>query len=291
MNTKTSGWVIVATAGTTIDGREITEAWIKDMAELYSHDEYTALIWPEHFRSKWGGFDGKNWGLVEEVKAAKKGGKLRLFARITANQYLLTANADGQKLFTSVELNPDYRRLGRCYLTGLAVTDSPASSGTTRLKFSFGNSEVEREVSALEPLEFTELPTIDDDESMFKRWFAMSKKFFADDARKPPQEGKDVTPEEMKAAMAEIMQPLNDRLGNLEQKFSTMEEEKEQVNANSESVREDTAIDNFSNVVNPAFEKLAAKMDALDAKFNSLLEEVPGQRPTGAGASTIEGSC
>ena len=149
---KKSGWVIAATEGATVDGRTITAAWIKDMAEQYSLKEYTALIWPEHFRSSWAPYEGKNWGTVDEVKAEKYKGKLRLYVKLTANDYLLEANKDGQKLFMSIEANPDYKATGRCYLMGLAVTDSPASSGTSRLKFSIGDQDKDHEYSQLEPL-------------------------------------------------------------------------------------------------------------------------------------------
>lgn len=138
---KTSDWVVIATEGCTVDGRKITKSWINDMASLYAKDEYTALIWPEHWRSSWGPFEGKNWGVVEELKAEVLDDKLRLFAKLTPNQYLLDANQEGQKLFTSIEPNPDYKGEGRCYLMGLAVTDSPASTGTTQLKFSRRHGE------------------------------------------------------------------------------------------------------------------------------------------------------
>lgn len=108
---KTSDWVIVATAGTTVsDGRVISESWINDMAELYDPEEYKALIWPEHYRSAWAVFEGKNWGEVEELKAGKFKDKLRLFAKLTPNHYLLEANKDGQKLFSSIEPEPDYKK-------------------------------------------------------------------------------------------------------------------------------------------------------------------------------------
>ncbi len=42
---KTSDWVVVATEGNTVDGRKIAASWIKDMAEQYSKEEYTALIY------------------------------------------------------------------------------------------------------------------------------------------------------------------------------------------------------------------------------------------------------
>jgi hypothetical protein len=151
-----TGWVIAATEGATVDGRTITKAWINEMAATYSIDEYTAVIWPEHFRSSWGPYDGKNWGTVDEVKASKQGGKLRLFVKLTANDYLLEANKDGQKLFMSIEPNTDFKGTGKCYLQGLAVTDSPASTGTSRLKFSMGENEIEHDYSELEALQHSD---------------------------------------------------------------------------------------------------------------------------------------
>ncbi|MGN2718519.1 GPO family capsid scaffolding protein [Aliivibrio fischeri] len=121
---KQSGWKIAATEGATIDGRTITKQWIEDMADQYSMAEYGALIWPEHSRSRWDKFEGKNWGTVDEVKSEKRAGKYRLLVKVTPNKYLLAANADGQKLFMSIEPDPDYCGSGRCYLMGLAVTDS-----------------------------------------------------------------------------------------------------------------------------------------------------------------------
>ena len=170
------GWVIVATEGTTVDLRIITASWIKDMAEQYSISEYTALIWPEHYRNMWTRFEGKNWGTVDQLKAEKKDGKLRLFAKITGNQYLIDANKEGQKLFTSIEPDPDYRGTGRCYLMGLAVTDSPASAGTTRLKFAMGNKSCEHEYSKLEPFIFE--PNLNE-ESEETSFFKIAKEFFS----------------------------------------------------------------------------------------------------------------
>ncbi len=60
-----SKWFKVATSGPTVDGREIKEEWIKDMAETYDMDEYTASIFQDHY-----GWYG-NYGQVVAVKAEK----------------------------------------------------------------------------------------------------------------------------------------------------------------------------------------------------------------------------
>ncbi|WP_248696658.1 GPO family capsid scaffolding protein, partial [Providencia rustigianii] len=47
-------------------------------------------------------------------------------------------NKKRQKVYTSVEINPNFSDMGSAYLVGLAVTDNPASLGTSMLEFSAG---------------------------------------------------------------------------------------------------------------------------------------------------------
>jgi hypothetical protein len=129
--TKESRWFKVATAGPTIDGREIKEEWIKDMAETYDMDEYTASIFQDHW--SWNG----NYGQVTKVKAEKDTkGRLCLFTKLKPNKHLLALNKEGQKLFTSIRVVPDAAETGKAYLMHLAITDEPASLGTEQLSFS-----------------------------------------------------------------------------------------------------------------------------------------------------------
>src|SRR5262249_53208173 len=46
-----------------------------------------------------------------------------------------------QKVFTSIEVSPEFADSGKAYLFGLAVTDSPASLGTSMLAFSAQHPE------------------------------------------------------------------------------------------------------------------------------------------------------
>lgn len=39
-------------------------------------------------------------------------------------------NKAAQKVYTSMEIQPNFANTGKCYLVGLAVTDDPASLGT-----------------------------------------------------------------------------------------------------------------------------------------------------------------
>lgn len=123
-------FVCVATSGKTADGREISAEDLHAMAKNYDPSVYTANIWLEHYRFL------SNFGQVKELKATDEGGKTKLYARLAPNARLLELNREGVGLFTSIEITPNFADTNAAYLTGLAVTDSPASIGTTQLHFS-----------------------------------------------------------------------------------------------------------------------------------------------------------
>ncbi|NOI15789.1 GPO family capsid scaffolding protein [Vibrio hepatarius] len=276
---KVSDWKIIATEGPTVDGRKITREWLTQMAESYSTDEYTALIWPEHRRFY--GF-GENWGKVVELKAEELDGKMRLFAKLEPNEYMLEANRAKQKLFTSIEPNPDYKGEGRCYLMGLAATDSPASTGTSLLQFSRKQGETtELECSALEEIDFSGCFTRKD------RFFAAFNEFFSsgDEVPETPStvEDTDVTEEELKAALKEQFSNFSTSFKQeLAEEFNLKKPEQPEVTVQPE----DTGItaEQFSQL-NEKLDGIITQQSELDKQFKALSEESPGQRPSAEGAN------
>lgn len=133
----------VAVEGATTDGRTIDRQSLIEMAASYNPATYQARVNMEHIR----GFSAEPpFNAYGDVLALKTdtiqldiGGKtedrLALFAEIEALDPLVQMNKKGQKLFTSIEINPNFAGTGKAYLMGLAVTDSPASLGTEMLKF------------------------------------------------------------------------------------------------------------------------------------------------------------
>lgn len=130
-----SYWKRVATSGTTADGREILPQELRDIAETYKPSKYTAVIWCDHER--WSGSHGTVFAvrLVEEGEDLEAG-QIALEAQLKPNDRLLYLNDQGQKLFSSIEITPNFAGSGKAYLTGLGVTDEPASLGTQELYFS-----------------------------------------------------------------------------------------------------------------------------------------------------------
>ncbi|HDS1696309.1 MULTISPECIES: GPO family capsid scaffolding protein [unclassified Pseudomonas] len=140
-----SYWKRVAVSGPTADNREITVQELVDCAETYKLSRYTAVIWSEHER--WPGSHGTVFAvrlLDENDDPELEPGQVALEAQLKPNDKLLSLNDQGEKLFSSVEITPNFANSGRFYLTGLAVTDSPASLGTQELYFSRGGRKGHR---------------------------------------------------------------------------------------------------------------------------------------------------
>ncbi len=70
---------------------------------------------------------------IDDDSALK--GKWALFAKITPTDDLIAMNKAAQKVYTSMEIQPNFANTGKCYLVGLAVTDDPASLGTEYTEF------------------------------------------------------------------------------------------------------------------------------------------------------------
>ncbi|WP_200902125.1 GPO family capsid scaffolding protein [Dichelobacter nodosus] len=127
----------MATEGFTSDGRKIQASLLEQMAKNYDPEKYAARVWLEHFRSIMPNGPFKAYGDVLALKTDKNSdGKTILLAQIEPTDELKKINQQKQKLFSSVEIDPNFAESGEAYLVGLAVTDSPSSLGTERLMFS-----------------------------------------------------------------------------------------------------------------------------------------------------------
>lgn len=135
---------VAVEGATATDGRTIERSWIEDIAGNYKPETYGARVNMEHIR----GFSPQPpfnaYGDVLSVKAEEvtidlnnvKEKRLALFAEIAPTPQLVTLTKDKQKIYTSIEVAPNFANTGKAYLVGLAVTDSPASLGTEILQFS-----------------------------------------------------------------------------------------------------------------------------------------------------------
>ncbi len=127
----------VATEGQTTDGRVIKREWIEQAAKNYDPKKYGARVNLEHLRGLAPDSAFRAFGDVIATESRDvEDGKKALFAQINpTDELVMMVNKLRQKVYTSVEIDPQFAGSGEAYLVGLAVTDSPASLGTEMLTF------------------------------------------------------------------------------------------------------------------------------------------------------------
>lgn len=131
----------IAVEGATTDGRVISRDWISQMAKNYNPEMYGARVNMEHIRGYAADSAFRRFGDVtaveaEEIDDGPLKGKLALYGWIDPTPDLVELTKARQKIYTSIEINPEFADTGEAYLVGLAVTDDPASLGTEILSFS-----------------------------------------------------------------------------------------------------------------------------------------------------------
>lgn len=116
---------------------------------------------------------------AEDITEGPLAGRTGLYAEIEPSERMKQMTDKGQKVYSSIELHPQFALNGKAYMMGSAMTDTPASPGTERLKFAaqqrasvmaFNNQQVEAPMitEAIEA-EVIELAAQRSDEG--KQWF------------------------------------------------------------------------------------------------------------------------
>ncbi|BAE74838.1 Phage capsid scaffolding protein (GPO) serine peptidase [Sodalis glossinidius str. 'morsitans'] len=130
----------VAVSGGTVDGREIRPDHLRDAAAHYSPDVYGARVNVEHYLSPVPGSDFEAMEDVtalstEEISEGPLAGRTALYAEIAPSKHMKQLTEEGKKIYSSIELHPQFALNGKADVVGLAMTDTPASLGTERLNF------------------------------------------------------------------------------------------------------------------------------------------------------------
>ncbi|MCH4995340.1 GPO family capsid scaffolding protein [Pectobacterium carotovorum] len=234
MAKKVSKWFRVGVEGDTCDGRVIDANDIQQMADTFDPRVYGCRINLEHLKGLLPDSPFRRYGDVVELKAEKieddsvLNGKLALFAKITPTDELVAMNKASQKIYTSMEIRPNFANTGKTYLVGLAVTDDPASLGTEMLEFSakakhnplaMRKSSPENffSVATEVTLEFEDLPDVEP--TLLSRIKTLlSRKQSSDDTRFT----------DVHEAVAEVAGQVQTNADNVEQRFTQLEQRQQQ---------------------------------------------------------------
>jgi hypothetical protein len=274
-----TSWNRIGRSGDTIDGREIKDQDIIDASETYNRDFYTSMVWPEHDRYL-------NLGIIDQVKHEKNSeGGFDLFAIFVPNDFYISSNERGQRLFTSMELTPNFRKSGRTYLSGIGATDEPASVATSEVRFSKNTDPTILLGDSLKN-NFQELS---DDQP--PSWFA---KFFNNSKNETDEMDKKALlqlQEQLTALTAQfaLLKPapvkkVDDKAPTDAEKFTALTDQVAALATKFKTLEASSADDSTDDT------KVAALQTALDdltAKFTAALKETPG---TKAGENTGDGT-
>ncbi|ESN17339.1 hypothetical protein L370_00691 [Enterobacter sp. MGH 24] len=225
MAKKISKWFRIGVEGDTCDGRDISAQDIQEMADGFDPRVYGCRINLEHIRSVVPDTPFCRYGDVIELKAeviedgSALNGKLALFGKIAPLDNLLAMLAKGQKVYTSMEIRPNFANTGKCHLIGLAVTDDPASLGTEYLQFCAAGKKEQADdlfsVATLAELEFEDQP-----ETLLTKVTDTVKSIFS---RK--QSSDDARFNDVREAVTTIAERVQTSDENAETRFSQIESE------------------------------------------------------------------
>ena len=260
----------VATEGATTDGRVIQKDWITQMAKNFNRQKYGARVWLEHYRGIAPDSLFKAYGDVIAVEARPvEDGKLALFAQIEPLPELVAMTKAKQKIYTSIEVNPKFADTGEAYLTGLAVTDSPASLGTEVLAFAAQKPEASP---------FTTRKS--HAEALFSEAVEVSLEFEDD---KPEDAG---LAAKFIASVKSVTEKLNGKTKGDDARFSVvLEALEEAATVIADQAARHAALQAAHDKLATTFATLQTQHTELVAKLNATPEQQHSQRPPATGNS------
>lgn len=188
---------LLATAGSTVDGRTIDDKLLTEMASSYDPKTYGARLNIEHIRGISGDKPFRSYGDVLELSTAevdvnfngKTEKRLGLFGVFDVTEDAKALNDAGQKVYPSIEIEENFAGKGFAYLMGCALTDSPAAIATGRLQFNRqmpGTIHLSRDESAL--IELAEAGTGEDGTKFLDKLGGMFDAFAAKFGVQKPDE-------------------------------------------------------------------------------------------------------
>ena len=272
----------IAAMGLTVDGREISEKDIDDIVATYNYKKYGARINLDH-EFNWSGWAAKNLlnvdikggmlGDVIELTTAKNDEGIKvLYAVLSPNASFVQLNQADQAVYFSIEINRDFMKSGQTYLTGLAVTDYPASTYTDRIHFGQQGKDPVANTHAAH----TNVNSTPSDTDLLKVSLAL------DEAAKPTKslfkklfnfnkDDDDMKREEFAAAMTDALgAPLLQFSQALE--ANTLATQALLAKQGTTTAPVDDA--NTDNLTDTSTDKPTAAFSALDGKVDSLVDQI-----------------
>ena len=255
MTYKKTDWRVIGVSGETADGRTISSKELQEMAEQYDPEIYGARINLEHMNFLFPDFAG-GYGDVVELKAepwAKDETKTALLAKLNITDSLQKLWDSGQKIYTSMEITPRFADTKKAYLTGLAITDTPASLGTTANYTAAKNKAEEKIFTAYRQTETQEI--------------AMTK---PQDSTQDENQAKQLTEEHAESIFSRLFAKYFGKKEPEQQETPTVNPEQPSEPKDGQQIKQDGW--DFSKATQ-LIEKLDEKIEAQQTEYNALRAE------------------
>ena len=257
MTYKKTDWRVIGVSGETADGRTISSKELQEMAEQYDPEIYGARINLEHMNFLFPNYSPGGYGDVIELKAepwAKDETKTALLAKLNITDTLQKLWDSGQKIYTSMEITPRFADTKKAYLTGLAITDTPASLGTTANYTAAKNKAEEKIFTAYRPTETQEI--------------AMSK---PQDSQPTENQAKPLTEEHAESIFSRLFAKYFGKKEPEQQETPTINPEQPSEPKDGQQIKQD-GWDGFGKAAQ-LIEKLDEKIEAQQTEYNALRAE------------------
>ena len=256
MTYKKTDWRVIGVSGETADGRTILAKELQEMADQYDPEIYGARINLEHMNFLFPDFAG-GYGDVVELKAepwAKDETKTALLAKLNITESLQKLWDSGQKIYTSMEITPRFADTKKAYLTGLAITDTPASLGTTANYTAAKNKAEEKIFTAYRPTETQEI--------------AMTK---PQDSNQAENQDKPLTEEHAEGVFSRLFDKYFGKKEPEQQETPAINPEQPSEPKDGQQIKQD-GWDGFSKAAQ-LIEKLDEKIEAQQTEYKALRAE------------------
>lgn len=248
--------ICILQAGATIDGRVIEQKIIDEIAETYNPEVYTARINADHY--PW----SNKYGSVLYVEKKED----KLFAVLKPNSMLLRMAEQGQLLHTSCEFYEKFADTGKAYLTGLALTDEPASLGTTQIQLSANRKDKACVPTSFQiTLEQLSKSTEEEEASMFntfKRWLKGESEL---EQLSQQQEDDDMSKE-----LEELLKQSIEQGKENQQQLSQLSEQVEKLNTNGQPQEPEAEEGAEVTELKGQVETLSSQVESLTGKIEKL---------------------
>lgn len=136
---------IACAEGMTLNGFPVEREQMEQMAQDYDPKLYCGRVNLDHIKSIFPDSQFRSYSLISAVNtveltegelAGKLGLELTIELDDLKDDYIIKLNQSGQKIFSSIEYWPSFPHTKRAYLTGVALTDSPAAVGSRPIELS-----------------------------------------------------------------------------------------------------------------------------------------------------------